>query len=79
METLLLLLSLLACLHPTWAFCPRECVCDDFSLEASCIKSNLEVNIKSIREKYSLDQDQVQAGQNICFQYEIAILFVVQE
>jgi len=43
METLLLLLSLLACLLPARAFCPRECVCDDFSLEASCIKSNLEV------------------------------------
>ena len=48
METLLLLLSLLVCLHTARAFCPRECVCDDFSLEASCIKSNLEVNIKSI-------------------------------
>ena len=24
-------------------FCPHECVCDDNSLEASCIKSNLEV------------------------------------
>ena len=46
METLLLLLSLLTFLQPARAFCPRECVCDDFSLEASCIKSNLEVNIK---------------------------------
>ena len=46
MESLLLLLPLLACLLPVRAFCPRECVCDDFSLEASCIKSNLEVNIK---------------------------------
>ena len=65
METLLILLSLLTCLHLTRAFCPRECVCDDFSLEASCIKSNLEVNIKSIREKCSLDQDQDQDGDKI--------------
>ena len=46
LPSLLLLLALLACLLPARAFCPRQCVCDDFSLEASCIKSNLEVNIK---------------------------------
>lgn len=39
-----MLLCVLVCLFPfCWAFCPHECVCDDYSLEASCIKSNLEV------------------------------------
>jgi len=43
MDTLLLATTLLALLHLSLAFCPRECVCDDYSLEAACIKSQLEV------------------------------------
>ena len=46
MDTLLLATSLLAILHLSLGFCPRECVCDDYSLEAACIKSQLEVRIQ---------------------------------
>ena len=45
MDTLLLATTLLALLHLSLAFCPRECVCDDYSLEAACIKSQLEVRM----------------------------------
>merc|ERR1711936_1461482 len=40
---LLLALAILAAVQTCLGFCPRECVCDDYSLEAACIKSNLEV------------------------------------
>merc|ERR1712209_77966 len=45
METIILSLSviLFSFIHLSHSFCPHECVCDDYSLEASCIKSNLEV------------------------------------
>merc|ERR1711936_815299 len=40
---LLLALAILAAVQTCLGFCPRECVCDDYSLEAACIKSQLEV------------------------------------
>merc|ERR1712012_355467 len=40
---ILLLLSLATLVNISSAFCPHQCVCDDHSLEASCIKSSLEV------------------------------------
>ena len=45
---LLLALTVLAAVQTCLGFCPRECVCDDYSLEAACIKSNLEVNIVTL-------------------------------
>ena len=49
METLLLLcVAVITLVQPSHSFCPHECVCDDYSLEASCIKSNLEVIVSTI-------------------------------
>ena len=47
MERTILLCFSVSLVQFSSAFCPHECVCDDYSLEASCIKSNLEVNIEN--------------------------------
>merc|ERR1711923_29435 len=60
MKTLQFCLLVLSLFQLSSAFCPHECVCDDYSLEASCIKSNLEVmpmtlnpSIKTLILKYN--------------------------
>ena len=81
-RTILLLCFSVSLFQLSWAFCPHECVCDDHSLEASCIKSNLEVNIGDRRERARLYLIQLvtmwqlrqccqfyRSRNNICFPY----------
>ena len=42
-------------IHSSSAFCPDQCICNNDSLETSCIETNLEVNKLHVYVLYSFN------------------------